>query len=205
MKQIEKYLKSANATLASDGEYNFEPSVVSVMSNENMWYDLITSFYIKIDKNVKAYISIGGHMTAGYFKTDGQRYCVSTHFLKDDKCYTGRVLLGYTQTDVLNNVKKIVEDISNYNSSEFEINYDKTYGWQKAIAGELVSHMESRLLKEKQKAETEEKVKENPENALLIRILEIARRKRENCYCTESQVKFNEIVNLIIESNPSLK
>lgn len=207
MKKINKLLEKTMKPCL-DGIYAFNGSTVSVMSSENIWGDMYECYRTEIEgAGVTAYIAIGGHYAAGYFKTDGQNFCISTFYEKDGMCYTGRVLLGWNLNDVYNNVKTMLRDISVYNeegNAPYSFRFNECMSWQKAINGELVSTIEKRKEEEKLKAETEAKAKANPENALLVKILAIAKSKNSDCYCSESRDKFAEIAKLISEEKPEL-
>jgi hypothetical protein len=174
------------------------------MMSENMWYDMRFAYYINLACGVKAYIAIGGSHAAGYFKTDGQNYCVSTFYVKDNKCYTGDVRLGWSVADVFKNVETISQTFANYTAADFEKGFADCYSWQKSIDDKTVKEIEINETQKQTAAAVEKQIAANPENELLIKILAIAKTKPQNCYCTESELKFKEIAKMIIESKPEL-
>ncbi|MCK9576367.1 MAG: hypothetical protein WC979_00400 [Candidatus Pacearchaeota archaeon] len=203
MKQVKKFFFEKTIADCLDNVYEFTDSAIALLEEQRMWDDFYGCGRIK-KGNVTVLIAIGGHHAAGYFKTDGQNYCVSSFYIKEEKCYTGRVLLGYSQKDVIANVKAMYNDIVDFDTTTYDEKYIACANHQKAKSEVTESVEIKRKEQEIAKAAAEEKIKSDPENELLFRILEVAKRKRDNCYCTESQRKFQEIIQLIADAKPAV-
>jgi len=138
-----------------DGVQEFPGSVVSVMSEQRLWDDFYQCYKTTKD-GVDYYIGIGGDINATYFKSDGQRYCVTLFAAKDNKCVTMSCLTSHTQKEITADVKNLKERIGNFSffnmntptheneETDFEgyLEYQKkSYPWQCAIDGTLVKHI----------------------------------------------------------------
>ncbi len=181
-----------------------EASTRCLMYGQGIWYDMYYSCAYAIDSKIVIYLSIGGKTAAGYFKTDGQNYCVSMHVEDRERSYTKRALLGWTLNDVYENVLKFLEDISSYKSSQFEEEFKNCYSHLKAVRGTLFSQIEKEERLKEEEGKLNKQIEQDLQNSLLIKILSITQSKNDNCFCTESRNKFKKIASLILEEKPEL-
>lgn len=146
MKAVQKFLnkKMVNAT-SSD----FEPDVTALLQNESLYDTMIFAYYTYKQLNtVKCYIVVSNHHIPNYHKAINKPYCISTIYVKYNKCYIGNTYICTNISDILVHSKSMLSDFDDYDldcNDLFEYKFHKAYNWQKIINNELVSEMHIRI------------------------------------------------------------
>jgi len=149
MKNFKKLLGD-NFIDMSDGVQEFPISVVTVMDNIRLWNDM-NQCYKRTANDIDFFIGIGFDFNAGYFKTDGQKYCTNFLAHKDDRCYLVSCICSYTQKEIEGSVKRFANQIDKYILLKSDFNkmfeeHANGSSWQCAIGSSLVSNLKKKTV-----------------------------------------------------------